>query len=286
MDSGKISILSIEDKNKSEYCITLESMEDIEIGSQVVIINPINCSGLHIIELTDFIRTNMDKEEYYNPYNRNKIEFNDIDTQTLLDKKNEEKQRIHELPKQIYLQLIEILKIISDNKLEILFLPDIIDILEVLMGMLPFLSNLEEACGLEFPRIANMIDSFEKQIETKLLRIKEMIVDKKDDLLNQQEFCPIPSNFKEILVYKFSQLVDLMNKIVLERKESVYSSRILSIFVNLDKIREYIESETYAKLIFQNDNFMESLYNILIVADEEIIEIYDDIKSDNQDENT
>jgi hypothetical protein len=279
MDSGRISILTSKDKEISEYCITLEDMEEINLGSTVIIINPNGCNNLHIIEMSDFIRTNLNKDDYYNPYSRNKIQFSNDDLEELKIKHETEIQRIKNLPKQIYLQLIEILKLVQTNKLEIFYLPYIINILQMLMGILPLFNNLEESCGLEFPQMGEMITIFEKNIENELLKIKESINEDKDKLLEHQEFCSIPDEMREIFVFKFHQLVDIMNKIVLTKKETEYASSILSIFEKLDKIRGYIESEDYGKIIFNNDKFLEDLYNVLILLDDKIQKINDEVNA-------
>lgn len=237
MDKGKVKLLEDTDLTNAQYKEDLESMEIIELGEKVVVINPHHSSSQHVIKCVDFVRSNLDKLEFENPYNRNKVEFVPEDLSELVELKKQFLSQVKSIPHEIFLQLMELIQKIIDNNLQIYYFTFIVDSLEKILTVLPIFENINEAYSME-PE-ANRIVQFFFTATQKLLKAEnDILSDEKyiEDTLAKSDIILVPQDVREIITVVFMQLVEFMKKVSVLRLEFKYTKDILEVVYTLEKI--------------------------------------------------
>ena len=270
MDRGKIKLLVLGDKENASIMCDLESLEEIEENEKIISITPYQSSRLHLIKIRDFIRFNIDKEEYINPHNRNQVIFSEEDLEVLKIAKQTEINILRALPNEVFVKLLEILKSIIDKKIAMFYFPSIINILNLLLGVIPQLNSLDETLGSYEPEITNMNFNIQKEIKSAIENIEEELGNEENVQRCQlhEECILLPYEIKSVLNYTFERLVGVIEKVILEKKETEFSKKILTIFLDLDSIRGIFES--FGPLIFNNPILQNKTDNILITISDNL----------------
>lgn len=237
MDKGQIKLLEETDLANAQYKEDLETMEVIDLGERVVLVYPHNSSSQHVIKCVDFVRSNLDKLEFENPYNRNKVEFEADALSELVELKKYLLSQVKSIPHEIFLQLLELIQKIVDKNLQIYYFTFIVDSLEKILTVLPIFENINEAYSME-PE-ANRIVQFFYTATQKLLKSENDLLSEEkyiEDTLSKSNVILVPQDVREIITAVFTQLVEFMKKVSVLRLEFKYTKDILDVVYTLEKI--------------------------------------------------
>jgi len=273
MDTGVIKTIESNDKESAGIMCDMESLEEIENDEIIVKIYPYQSSTTHLIKLRDFIRFNMDKEKYTNPHNRNLLNFSDEDLLILQKAKDDEIELLKSLPNKVFTKLVDNLKLIIQHKIEMYYFPSIVHILNTLLGVIPFLNSMDEFLGSYEPEVNEMILGLQKDLEIGLEKISHDLESPETigKVQLEEECLLIPDEIKKILCFVFERLVKIMETILECKKESEYSQKVLSVFLNLDTVRNIFEN--YGNLIVADSKKMENIDNVLIFISTKLYEL-------------
>lgn len=253
--------------NKSQYNTSLETMEIINENDDIVSIEPYNSESKHLVLLSEFIRMNINSREFKNPYTRNCVFFNNEDLFVIKKLKKELLQALKTVPHEIFMKFLDILFIINNNNLQIVYFSDICKIFQVLLGAIPFFETLEEIDNNE--NISELIKNIENQLDTTINVFKNEL-ENEESILKMKEtinFISIPNDIKDSINYMFCELLNILQTLGEEQREFDYKKDILNILIVLDDI-QYILSINN----IPDEEFQIKLYCILC-------DIYDKINS-------
>lgn len=269
MDSGRVILVTDKDIREAEYNSSLETMETIQPEDHCVVISPHMCKHNHLILVDEFIRSNL-KGEFKNPYTRNCVEFSVDDLQLLQEKRKEFIRNIKNDLHEIFVQFLNVLKMIQEEKVEILYFSEIAKIFNVILSALPFFEELENAFGnyndnygilyKEIKaQVVKSIETFEKDIkeEPNMQQVRELV-----------SFMTIPDDMKEIIRYIFSNFLNLLTELSEIKAEFEYKNVLVGIFTNLDDI--HCMYTTFATL--SNMNPIDSKIQLILCMIEDEIE--------------
>jgi len=237
MDNGRVKLVTDKDIREAEYNSSLETMETIQPEERCVVIAPHMCKHNHLILVDEFIRSNL-KGEFKNPYTRNVVDFPEDDLRLLQEKRKEFIKNIKNDLHEIFVQFLEVLRMIQRESVEILYFSEIAKIFNVILSALPFFEELENAFG-------NYNDNYGilyKEIKTQVIKsIETFEKDIKDEPNMQQirelvSFMTIPDEMKEIIRYIFSNFLNLLTELSEIKAEFDYKNILVGIFTNLDDI--------------------------------------------------
>ena len=237
MDNGRVKLVTDKDIREAEYNSSLETMETIQPEERCVVIAPHMCKHNHLILVDEFMRSNL-KGEFKNPYTRNVVDFPEDDLRLLQEKRKEFIKNIKNDLHEIFVQFLEVLRMIQRESVEILYFSEIAKIFNVILSALPFFEELENAFG-------NYNDNYGilyKEIKTQVIKsIETFEKDIKDEPNMQQirelvSFMTIPDEMKEIIRYIFSNFLNLLTELSEIKAEFDYKNILVGIFTNLDDI--------------------------------------------------
>ena len=116
MDQGILTKATTELINNSEYNTSFETMELIEENDEIIRINPKDSHSTHLIKLNEFIKINIAKNKFNNPYTRNDISFSQEHLELLLKLKKDLIKSIKNIPHELFVDFIAILLFVSTVK--------------------------------------------------------------------------------------------------------------------------------------------------------------------------
>ena len=275
MDSGRIDILSAEVLNIAQYKEDLQTMDPLEVGTEVVIIYPHESSSIHVIKIEDFIHSNLEKINFENMYNRNRVTFSDSDTERLVALKKEALSKVKSIPHEIFMKLLAVISEIMRHRVEMYYFSFIVKSLEQLMTVLPVFENINEAYGNMEPQTHQMIENFYKSISNFLDEEHKFLEDPQhlEKVRLEMEFTPIPRDYQEMITDVFRQLYEFMLKISEVKMEFKYTRDIITIAVKLDSIKAWYQvfystglctnDEKVIEKLFEAQNDIEKLKHLL-----------------------
>jgi len=263
MDKGKIKNLVEEDLADAQYKEDLETMESIELGEKVVVIKPYSSHAVHILKVSDFVKSNLDKLEFENPYSRKKVEFEEDDKNELQDIRKELLSKVKSIPHEIFLKLLTLIDKIFEKNVQMSYFNFIVDAINKILVVLPVFENINEAYSLE-PHINEITNNFYKTILEHIDKEFEYLETNIEDIQLKDEFLTIPYDIRDMITELFLSIFTFMKEIAEIKEEFKYTNDILEIIYRLEDVRILYQ-------VFYNKNGNdEKLINSLILTSEKI----------------
>jgi len=264
MDTGRIDILNEELLQKAQYKEDLQTMDTLEVGVEVVVIHPHESSSIHVIKVEDFIHSNLEKIDFENMYNRNRVTFSDSDIEKLIALKKEALSKVKSIPHEIFIKLLGIISEIMRHHFEMYYFSFIVRSLEQLMTILPVFENINEAYGNMEPQTHQMIETFYKSVNSFL--DEEMTFLENPEYLEKVrleiEFTAIPHDYQEMISDVFRQLYEFMVKISEVKLEFKYTRDIITIAVKLETIKSWYHLLGSTRLFISDEKIIEKLFEV------------------------
>ena len=178
-DKGIISLSNKELVSNAEYNTSLETMELIDENVEVIIITPANTQVSHLVLLPEFIRMNVQRGKFKNPYTRNEVEFSEEDSERLYSMRKELIKTLKTVPHEIFVKFVRALESAHENNVELIYFPEIIKIFQVLLGAIPFFEQIEETLG-DNENISAMIKEVENSVSNAVNIFENDVVDEEN----------------------------------------------------------------------------------------------------------
>lgn len=265
-EPGKIDQVSKNILEKSEYKCSLETMEEIEMETECVIIKPDHCPSYHVILIEEFVRSNL-FGDFKNPYTRNKVEFDKNDHEKITNLRIQYIKSLKNIPHELFSRFLRILKIMKEKNVFICLFQEITRIFTILLEALPVFDRMDEALGYYDDSVHKVVKNLEKKIELTLNEFEKALDDSIfiNKMMNELDFYTLPHSIKEPISYFFSTMIDLLQ--VFEEKRTVFehSGSILNIFYLLDEIQNIVL--THYEKIVSNEELEEQFMALMCKAD-------------------
>jgi len=270
VEKGKISNAIKNVITSAQYNTSLETMDLIEEGQEIVCIEiPTNGETpvTHLVLLKEFVRMNLGRGMFNNPYTRNNVEFSEEDTDKLNSLKKEVLKSLKKLPHDTFIKFVNVLNIAHQKKVELLYFPDIAKIFQILLGVIPFFERVDELTNSENENISNAVREIENSLDSTINTFSEELADEEKIKKNLEDigFLTIPDFIKEQITYLFHEFVELLAGLGESSSEFTYKDEILDIFIILDNVHYFLCTE-----IIYNEEFEVKVLCLMCEASEKM----------------
>jgi hypothetical protein len=275
-DKGYICNISSNELEKALYKNSFETLEEIKENEECVVIRPYHCENYHILLIDEFIKSNI-KGDYINPYNRNKIVFSDEDKIVLENKRQIYISTLKNKPHELFEKFTHILDKIKETNTEIFLFPDIAKTLNILLQILPFFENLEEALGHYDQDIEKIVRELEERIQKILDELLKEVNDSNtvNKFLEKTLFMTIPIEIQNNLKFLFSDFLNIIHQLTEKKMEFSFKDQIVNIFNLMDDVHMMFCYES--DVILKNENIESKIFSLLCYIDELINQLKNDI---------
>jgi len=150
-DLGEIHLLTTTLLEEADTKLDLETLEELPLGTESVSIRPFHSpSCLHVLSITDFIRSNLQLttflRRFQNPYNRNRVLFSKpSDQERIGDASLTIQMTFQFIPTNQFNRTLTILREIEHQQIACFYLKDIYNIMYTLLWNIPLLESLQES---------------------------------------------------------------------------------------------------------------------------------------------
>lgn len=238
-DHGEITISTRDIIDSSEFNTSLETTDIIEPEQEIVLIKA--NKSTHLFLINEFVKSNISKRNYINPYNRNIISFSDTDLNILNKIKKDIIKSMKNIPHEIFEKLVNVMKVIKEKDLQLIYFNEITNIFNILLSAIPFFETIEE-----IDNINNIITDIENNLLTTLDVFLENLNNETSVQENKKviDYLTIPDQIKETYDFMFSELVTILERISELNIEFENKDTILDIFKSMDHIYMYLTNNT------------------------------------------
>jgi hypothetical protein len=238
-DHGEILISTKELIDNAEFNTSLETTDIIEPEQEIVLIKA--NKSTHLFLINEFVKSNISKRNYINPYNRNIISFSDTDLSKLNKLKREIIKSMKNIPHEIFEKMINVMKVIKEKDLQLIYFNEITNIFNILLSAIPFFESIEE-----IENINNIITDIENNLISSLDVFLENLNNDASVQENKKviDYLTIPDQIKETYNFMFSELVTILEQISELNIEFENKDAILDIFKSMDHIYIYLTNHS------------------------------------------